>query len=325
MDIFELPKIELHCHLDGSLPISFIKEELGDEGIQKEQVQVQANCSSLAEYLQKFKLPLASLKTEKSFERAGYSVLAEVRKENVKYIELRFAPMLSVSETLSCRQAIEGLVAGLKRGEREFEIKANVIVCMMRHLSLEENLEAIRNAREMLGEGVCAVDLAGDEAAFANGEFKELFEQVRKWDMPFTIHAGECGSAFSVKEALELGAKRIGHGIALRKDWELVKEVAKKNIGIEMCPTSNLQTKAIDNWQEYPLIDFVKAGLKVSVNTDNRTVSNTTMTKELELVYQSSNQDEELIRQVLQNALETSFASEEVKHDIGKKMGRILK
>jgi len=314
LKIKKLPKIELHCHLDGSMPVGLIKELSQDATILADQLQAPKDCGSLKEYLERFSIPLRCLRTAEGLEAAGRGLLEDVSKENVKYIEVRFAPMLSAHEGFSCRQVIDSVLRGLEKGYRQYGVHYNVIVCAMRHHSIEQNLTMLKESRERLGEGVCALDLAGDEAAFETSGFRELFVRAAKWDMPFTIHSGECGSVANVKEAFELGAKRIGHGIALQKDKDLMKKFADHKTGIEMCPTSNLQTKAVERWEEYPLLMYMQKGLKVSVNTDNRTVSNTTMTKELELVYKSCDFNNDIISQLLRNAVETSFADDNLKN-----------
>lgn len=314
MDILRLPKTDLHCHLDGSMSLSLVRELLNNSAIQEEELQVHADCQNLAEYLEKFELPVRALQTERGLRKAAYELVGEVKKENVRYLEVRFAPMLSVSEGLSCRAVLESVIKGLDKAYKDFGVHANVIVCAMRHHSPEINIEMLRIAREMLGEGVCALDLAGDEAAFANDRFSELFRCANNLDMPFTIHSGECGSVQNVRSALAMGARRIGHGIALVQDESLQKEYARRRIGVEMCPTSNIQTKAVESWDTYPLLDFLKNGIAVSVNTDNRTVSGTSVTRELELIYESSGRDDRVINKLLRNALETSFAADDIKH-----------
>ena len=322
IDIKKMPKVELHCHLDGSMPLALVQELSGDMAITNDDLQVTDDCPSLAKYLEKFRLPIQCLQTEAGLRRASYTLIQEAAAENVQYIEVRFAPMLSAHEGLSLHSTIESVIAGLDEGLREFGVYANVIVCAMRHISVEENMAMAKVAREFLGSGVCALDLAGDEAAYKTWEFSQLFVQAHNWDMPFTIHSGETGSLANVKTALELGAKRIGHGIALYQDEELIARYAHHGVGIEMCPTSNLQTKAIDSWNDYPLLRFVEQGLKVSVNTDNRIVSNTTLTKEFEKVYESCEYDGTIIRQLQVNAIETSFASDEIKHKLLRQLGR---
>ena len=306
MDIKALPKIDLHCHLDGSLTREMIQRHAGQK-IELERLRVSEGCQSLTEYLTKFELPLKYLQDEAGLCDGAYSFIQEVAQENITYIEVRFAPMLSVHETMSCHQVIEAVLKGLQKGREEFGVRSNIITCAMRHHQMGHNLKMLQIAREYLGEGVCALDLAGDESRYPTKQFQDLFVQAHKLDMPFVIHSGETGSVENVRVALELGASRIGHGIALSQDKELMKEYAKRGIGVEMCPTSNLQTKAVDSLKSYPLKDFVDAGILVSVNTDNRTVSHTTLTKELELVYELYDHDEQLIKKLLANAEETAF------------------
>ena len=310
--LWNLPKLELHCHLDGSLSLEFLKERLRQD-ISLSQIQAGWECKNLAEYLQKFDLPLLAMQNEEGLKGAGYDLIRSVSKENVKYIEVRFAPLLSVHENLGTKQVIESVLQGLEQGKKEFQVEYNVIVCAMRHHSLEDNLHMIRQAREFLGEGVCAADLAGDEAAYPMEGFLELFGEVKKMDMPFTIHAGECGSAKNIKEAVEAGASRIGHGIAMRGDPEVRRLCRERRIGIEMCPVSNLQTKAVPDCREYPMNLFLEERLLVTVNTDNRTVSGTTVTDELKFIQKNYGIKDEEIFRMMKNAVEVSFADEAVK------------
>ena len=165
----------------------------------------------------------------------------------------------------------------------------------------------IRTAREYLGNGVCAADLAGAEAIYPMSEFMELFGQAKKLGMPFTIHAGECGNVQNILDSVEAGALRIGHGIAMRGNSEVQKMIREKGIGVEMCPISNLQTKAVESESQYPLREFLDNGIKVTVNTDNRTVSNTTMTKELQFIQEHYRITDEEIRLMMRNAVDTAF------------------
>lgn len=309
-------KVELHCHLDGSLNVDFVDEMLRSRGIVyereelKKKLEVRPDCASLSEYLEKFDLPLLCLQTKEGLSRAAYELVRDVSKEKVRYMEVRFAPMLSVSEGLTCQEVIASVVEGLRRGQQEFGVYASAIVCAMRHHSLEQNMEMLEASREFIGKGVCALDLAGDEAAFPTSLFRELFQRAKEWEIPFTIHSGECGSVENVREAIELGAKRIGHGIALQESSELRVLCREKRIGIEMCPTSNLQTKAVSEFAKYPLKEFLREGLLVSIHTDNRTVSGTTLEKEQAYF------EESIIRQCTLNAIETAFASDEVKREL---------
>lgn len=323
----QLPKTDLHCHLDGSMELETVSALLAEQGIfisgeqLRKELLVSEDCTSLNEYLKKFDLPLRCLQREKGLKQSAMDLVKSAAAENVKYLEIRFAPMSSVSEGLSCKQVIESVLEGIAKAEQYCDLKASVIVCAMRHYTMEANLLMLQCAREYLGVGICALDLAGDEAAFPTSGYRELFQQAKRLDMPFTIHSGECGSIQNVREAIELGAGRMGHGIALIQDPSLMKLCREKRIGIELCPSSNFHTKAVKTWKEYPLQQFLKQGLPVSVNTDNRTVSNTSITKELIKVSENVGLEKDQIRQLILNSIEISFADDNTKHRLLREMG----
>ena len=314
-----MPKVELHCHLDGSLSQTFISRELGRE-VDLTELQVAYGCRSLKEYLEKFDLPIRCLQTEKSVREAGYDFIRSVAAENMKYVEVRFAPLFSAHEGFSTEQVIEALLTGLEDGRKDFGTESNVIVCAMRHQPEEENLAMFKAARTFLGEGVCCGDLAGDEAAWPMKNFVRLFGEAKKLGLPFVIHAGECGSAENIREAVECGARRIGHGIAMKGHPEIIRLVKDTGTGVEMCPVSNLQTKAVNDPEEYPMREFLDQGLLVTVNTDNRTVSNTTVSGELAFIQETYGIHDEEVRRMMENAVEVSFADDSVKDRILKEI-----
>ena len=256
-----LPRLDLHCHLDGSLSQGCIEELLG-RSVKLEELQADMDCQSLAEYLEKFEIPLECLQTEKGLERAGYDLMKSAASDQVDYIEARFAPLFSGQRGLSTEQVIESVLRGMEQGKEE------------------ANLQMLKAAREFLGNGVCAADLAGNEAAFPMSQFMNLFAEVKRMEMPFTLHAGECGSVQNILDAVQCGASRVGHGIALRGQKEAIRICRDRHIGIEMCPLSNMQTKAVKDPADYPVQEFLEENLLVTINTDNRMVSQTTLEKE---------------------------------------------
>ncbi len=317
-------KIELHCHLDGSLSTKFIRkfapesmniDNLSDEQL-KELIVAPKNCHSLAEYLTRFNLPIACLQSYEAIEEAVLDVIKQAYSENVKYIEIRFAPTFSKNEGLSYRRILEAAVSGSKKGKEKYSVASNIIVCAMRHLSPETNLEMLREARELLGNGVCALDLAGDEAAFSNDNFTYLFEAANKLAMPMTIHSGECGNKTNISIAIEAGARRIGHGIAMKNDKALMDLCKEKMIGIELCPTSNFQTKAVSEKKNYPLRDFIDNGICATLNTDNRSVSDTTVNNEILFSLDALKLREGEIYNIMENAIHVSFADIDTKNEL---------
>ena len=190
--IRELPKLELHCHLDGSLTQKSI-EEIMERPVVLSELQVEPDCRNLAEYLQKFDLPIQYLQTREGIKKASKEFLLDVAKENVRYMEVRFAPTCSINDHMTYRDVMEATLDGLEEARKECGTYYNVIVCCMRHFDLETNLAMLKGCREFLGAGVCAADLAGDETSWPMNQFRELFREAKKLDYPYTIHAGECG------------------------------------------------------------------------------------------------------------------------------------
>ena len=308
----KFPRIDLHCHLDGSLTRGCLEELLG-RPIKLEELQAAPDCKNLAEYLEKFELPLECLQNASGLRRAGYDFMEHVAADHMDYVEVRFAPLLSCGQGMKTDQVIESVLEGLEKGKKDFGVEYGVIVCAMRHHSQEQNLGMVKAAAEFLGHGVCAADLAGNEAAFPMSQFMELFGEVKKMGMPFTLHAGECGDVQNIVDSINCGAGRIGHGIAMKGHPEVLKLCKEKRIGIEMCPVSNLQTRAVKSIAEYPIREFLDAGLLVTLNTDNRTVSGTCLDKEISLVQEACGVTDEEIIGIMKNAVEVAFASDEVK------------
>lgn len=319
-ELKRLPKIELHCHLDGSLSRSFVQEKLG-RSVEMKELQAASDCTSLNEYLDKFVLPCSCIEDGDGLKKAGYDFIRQMKEDHVVYTEVRFAPLNPLHEALTLDQVFASLLEGLEKGRQEFGVEYNVIACAMRHHSEETNLNMFRAAREFLGAGVCAGDLAGAEAMFPMSEFRNLFSEVKRLGLPFTIHAGECGNVRNIVDAVQAGAGRIGHGIAMRGDAKVQQLCREHRVGIEMCPLSNLQTRAVASPSEYPLREFLNAGLLVSINTDNRTVSNTTLSGELEFVQKTYGIRDEEILQMMKNAVHTLFADEGAKDRLLKLYG----
>lgn len=315
--IKDMPKLDLHCHLDGSFSPEFVRDTImpdADSDKLLTQLRAPENCSGLAEYLTCFDLPIKCLQTPKDIEAGVLDVLRQAAAENVKYIELRFAPACSVNSEQNYRDVYEAAISGCKRGLEAYNIHSNIIICAMRHHDIKTNIEVLHTGMEYVGDGICAMDLAGDEAAFGNSQFTELFTELRRYGMPFTIHSGECGSSENIKIALEAGASRVGHGIALYKDPVLMSICKKAGMGLELCPTSNYQTRAVKPEDIYPLRKYLDFGILATVNTDNRTVSNTSMTHELELAIDKLDIREEDLVTLYKNSVEISFADNNIKN-----------
>jgi len=321
-----MPKIDLHCHLDGSLSEPVIRRLAARSGIElpadscalNKRLSAPPDCQSLLQYLECFDLPVACLQTKENLFDAAKCVIEEAAGDEVIYMEVRFAPLLHKNGGLTTEAVIESVTEGVKEGISAVKatgkmMAAGVIVCGMRHMPVEENVRMLHAALKFRDRGICGVDIAGGEADYPPMVQKAFFEVARKAQIPVTIHAGECGSAENVEDAVNLGAARIGHGTALCKNPRIRQWVKEKNIYIEMCPTSNLQTKAVTRWVDYPFRMFMDEGLMVTVNTDNRTVSQTTMAREYAQLKAHCGMTVADGIKILKNSIEAAFAPEDIK------------
>lgn len=287
---------ELHVHLDGSLRPESVREMAEEQHILLEAdplhpetlagiLTVPADCRDLNQYLACFDLPLQVLQTPEYVSRAVKELIQDMAAEGVMQAEIRFAPQLHGAKGYGQKEITEGAVRGLREGTALCPgFRGGLILCCMRGSDNQKaNEETLQTASAFLGGGVCAVDLAGAEALYPTSGYEALFALARKAGLPFTIHAGEADGAKSVWDALRFGAERIGHGVRSVDDPALCRYLADHRIPLEVCYTSNLQTKAMGA-EPHPTRKLFDMGIHVTVNTDNRTVSHTTMTEERRLL-----------------------------------------
>lgn len=321
--MINLPKIELHCHLDGSVRVSTIIDIAKKENIEipsfkeeivKKFIEVPKDCTSLNEYLKKFELPNKIMQSSYSLERIAFELLEDAANENIKYIEIRFAPQLHTKGGLSFDQVIKSVLKGVKKAEDIYDIRGNLILGCMRNMSIESGLEVVKEGSKFLNNGVVAIDLCGPEYEGFAYEYKEITDLAKELGYEITIHAGEAASAQNVIDAINiLGATRIGHGVRIKDMKEAYDLVKEKKITLEMCPTSNIQTKAIDDFYNYPFYDFYKDNIKVCINTDNRTVSNINLTNEISLISNEFKISLDDYNKIYKNSIEASFADKSTK------------
>ena len=285
----QLPKAELHCHLDGSVrPTTLL--DLGREArvqMPKHTPEELAefmrvdDARTLEDYLRRFDVTVSVMQTEEALERIAYELAEDAAEDGVRYIEVRNAPILNVVQGLTLVQAIEAPLRGLRRAEKEFGIIGRFIVCALRNFTPEDSLAMAQLAVEFKNEGVVAFDLAGPEKGNPAARHVEAFRYAREHNLAVTVHAGEGDGAESVREAVQIcGANRIGHGTRLIEDPELTQYVNDRRIALEICLTSNVQTRVADSYEAHPLREYFDRGLNVTLNTDNRLMSGTTLTDE---------------------------------------------
>lgn len=313
-EIINLPKVELHLHFDGSVSIDLLKKWSGlsrDEVVKK---AVSENDASLEEYLEHFNFINKYLQTKENLELASYTLGCDLEKENVIYAEVRFAPLLHTSEGLTGEKVIDSLLKGFSR----CNIKINLILCMIRGMDYSYNRKTLDLAKKYLGRGVVAVDLAGDEKNHPFKECEELFKICKEEGIPTTIHAGEVLKR-DIKDIIPY-TKRIGHGIKIYNDLELINLVKENDMLLEVCPKSNVDTNNVSDYKHHHIKELYKMGVVLSVNTDNRTVSNVTLTDEYINLMNVLGFTLDDLYQMNVNAINYAYLSEEEKEKLINKL-----
>lgn len=309
------PKVELHVHLDGCLRPQTMLELARAQGVRLPADTPDALAAALTvkgarnleEYLEKYQYTLAVMQTPEALERVAYEFVTDVAAEHVRYVEVRYSPLLH-RPALTLAQAIEAPLRGVKRAEAETGTKAGLIVCGIRTRAPAESLELARAAAEYRSAGVIAFDLAGAERGHPARDHRAAFEHAAAHGMACTCHAGEGDGAASIAEALHLcGAQRIGHGTRLNEDPDLLDEVIARKIPLEMCLTSNLHTHTVAAVAEHPFKRYLERGVVVSLNTDGRLMDGITLTDEYHLAHTTLGLTKEDLARVTLNACESAF------------------
>lgn len=309
-----MKKIELHVHLDGSVRPSTVSDVLNlDLNYVKKNMMVESNNEDLSCYLTKFDLPVKAMQTKDNLKRIAKELAEDLKSDDVIYAEVRFAPQKHTLKGLSLDDVVSSVIDGLRSVTG---IKTNVILCMMREDSFEKNKEVIETCEKYLGSGIVALDLAGDEKKYKTKDYKTLFNIAKEKKVPFTIHAGEADNYRSVKDAIGFGAKRIGHGINIIKNDDVINKVIKNKITLEVCPTSNVQTKAVKSYADHPIKKLYEKGVLITINTDNNTVSNITLSKEYELLKKYFNFTKKDFYEFNKNAINASFITKKEKEEL---------
>ena len=326
--------IDLHLHFDGSLLPRTILELAGEQQLSlpaeepdelKLFLTAPEDCGSLNEYLEKFDLPLLVLQTKEGIRKAMYTLLSSLKEQGMLYAELRFAPQSHLRKGLTQEDAVKAAILGMQEAAAGSFFMAKLILCCMRGADNKEaNKRTVETAAKFLGRGVAAVDLAGAEALFPTADYEELFAYAKKLGVPYTIHAGEADGPDSIEAALRFGAARIGHGVRANGDAGLLEQLKERQIPLEMCPTSNVQTKAVKSFSEHPILTYLRSGLKVTVNTDNMTVSDTTIEREYRRLEEELGMTKEEKKLLLFNAADAAFLTEEERGRMKDVIGRIL-
>ncbi|MFL3044950.1 MAG: adenosine deaminase [Candidatus Neomarinimicrobiota bacterium] len=290
-----LPKVELHCHLDGSLRIPTILDLAKQDKVilptsnsdkLSKLLVIGKTRGSLEEYIKRFNITLSVMQTPAALRRTTYELIEDVAKENVRYIEIRYSPILHTKKGMSLGESVEAVRKGLERGRKDFGVESGIIVCGIRNISAAASLKLADLTVRYKNKGVVGFDLAGAEENFPAKDHQEAFYMILNNNINATIHAGEAFGPSSIHQAIHhCGAHRIGHGTRLKEDKDLMNYVNDHRITLEVCLTSNWQTRSIRSLKYHPLKYYYDQGIRVTLNTDNRLMSGTTLTKEFFLAH----------------------------------------
>jgi adenosine deaminase len=321
--IRRLPKTDLHCHLDGCLRPATIIELAEAQGVKlptrnvaqlTKMLQAGKRTQNLEDYLKIFDLTLSVMQEKEALYRVAYELAEDAAAENVSHLEVRYSPILHRKKRLSVEDILDTVIAGLHDAGSRYGMTTGVIICGIRSMDPKFSLALAELAVAYKGRGVLAFDLAGQEKDYPAKAHRAAFELILKNNINSTVHAGEAFGPASIGQALHhCGAHRIGHGTRLREDEDLMQYVNDHRIPLEMCLTSNLQTRAVEHIRDHPLGFYFRRGLRVTVNTDNRLMSATTVTDEILLAARAFRLSPYEIKRIIINGFKSSFLPYAVK------------
>ena len=283
MDILQLPKIELHLHLDCSLSYQVVRQLRPDisEMEYRDAFIAPPKCHDLADFLTRAINGVQLMQTAEALRLVTLDLFEQLKADNVLYAEIRFGPLLHTEGALQAEEVVEVINAATTEGIAKTGVRASLILCTLRHYSKVQSMETVRLVERFKGTHVVGFDIAADEAGFPIDAHIAAFRYAREKGINCTAHAGEARGADSVWETLEnFHPKRIGHGVRSAEDPKLLEHLKKKNIHLEVCPTSNVQTNIYDTIREHAVDQLYRSGLSISINTDARTISDVTLRKE---------------------------------------------
>jgi len=310
--------IDLHLHLDGALSLNNVKNlikisgkniDLSDEEL-SDRITLKPDCRNLNEFLSKFELPISFLQSKETIKQSIITLLEEQKQQGLIYCEIRFAPQLHLNEGLTMDEVFQAAIEGCKEGA----IPCSLIMCCMIGAKKELNIETVKLTAKYLHNFVEAVDIAGAEGLFELEDHRYIFDLAKELNVPYTVHAGEAKGFENVDIAISFGTKRIGHGISAINSENTMQKLIEKGITLEMCPTSNLLSKAVLDIKDFPLIPFMEKGIFVTVNQDDPAIEGIDLKHEWKLLIDEFDMTYLEVKQLLLNSVNASFL------ELGKKV-----
>jgi len=316
-----LPKVELHRHLEGSLRLSTMLEIAHAHGVTvpasilhlSDMVQVQdKDPLTFSNFLEKFKTLRLFYRSPEIINRITREAIEDAARDNIRYLELRFTPIaLSRAEGFPLHEVINWVVTSAQQASKSHQIEVGLIISINRHEPIELAEQVAWLASEYVSHGIVGLDLAGNEAQFSAEPFAGLFKEAHQAGLHVTIHAGEWGGAQNVRQAIEsFEAERIGHGVKVLADENVIALARERGITFEVCMTSNYQSGAVSSLQQHPLPQMLKAGLKATINTDDPSVSRITLTHEYQLACEKLGLPLETLKHCILTAAQAAFLPE---------------
>ncbi len=293
MNKYPFPKVDLHCHLDGSLVHESIYNLAKERNIDVpgetlegfiDYMVATANVKDFYEYLERFNFPTLVLQDKEALVKSTYDLLERLDSLGLVYAEIRFAPQLHTKKGMTMDQVVEAVLEGVDQAQKNFKIEAGIILCCMNFgdskVNIKENLETVELVKKYLGKGVVLLDLAGAEGTNEMEEYRYIFDRATELELPFIVHAGEGGGSQHVATALTFNPLRIGHGANSIKDPKVMEEVIGRKIPLEVCITSNVQCHICDTYSDHPIKKQYDMGTVITINTDNMSMATTTLDDE---------------------------------------------
>ncbi|MAR62603.1 MAG: adenosine deaminase [Flavobacteriaceae bacterium] len=316
MKFKNLPKIELHVHLDCSLSYETIKRLRPQTTIDDYNTNYIAgkSCTSLKQYIKCADNAISLMQSKESLELVMEDFFNQLIQDNVIYCEIRFAPLLHTDEGLNSREVVNILCNSMNFLSKESGIFTGLILCTLRHYSKEESMETVKLVEEFKEKGVIGFDIAADEAGYPLDNHIDAFNYAKQNNINCTAHAGEAKGPESIWETIDkLKVKRIGHGVKCIKDPKLVKFLYENNFHLEVCVSSNIKTKTFNKIEDHPISQINESSISMSINTDGRTISSTDLTNEYEIISKKFGWSIEDFRKSNLEAIKHAFASDELK------------
>ncbi|MCF8244563.1 MAG: adenosine deaminase [Saprospiraceae bacterium] len=316
MDFAKYPKIELHLHLDCSLSFDVVQQidpRISHETY-RESFVAPPKCNDLADYLSRAIKGFELMQTEEELRLVTLDLFQQLKADNVIYAEIRFAPLLHLQNGLTPEQVVQIVNNAATEGMEKTGVEAGIILCTLRHFDENQSMETVQLVEQFRGTNIVGFDIAADEAGFPIDQHLKAFAYAKEKGLSVTAHAGEAKGADSVWETLQhFHPKRIGHGVRSVEDSKLMEHLKSANIHLEVCPTSNVQTNVVDSMENHPADQIYRSGVSMSVNTDARTISDTTLAKEYEILQNQFDWGKAHFLRCNLEAINHAFISEERK------------